>query len=480
MKQVRVRFAPSPTGDLHIGGARTALFNWLFARHHKGKFILRIEDTDTVRSTKEAVDVILNGLRWLGLDWDEGPDIGGMFGPYFQMQRMDIYRSYAARLLASNNAYYCYCSAEELEERRQEALRGGLAPRYDGRCRVISEERKKEYENRGINPVMRFRMPEGGVTRINDLVRGEVTFENALLDDFVILKSSGVPTYNFAVVVDDITMEITHVIRGDDHISNTPRQILLYNAMLSPLPEFAHIPMIFGSDRTRLSKRHGATAITQYEKEGYLNEAMVNYLTLLGWSTSESQQIFKMEELIEKFSLERCAKSAAIFDSQKLLWLNGEYIRAMDTGELAERALPYLKEAGVPLDDMERVKKAIGLEHDKIRLLKDIPDLIRFMLEEDIVYEEDAVESVMKKEGAAKILGELKEELAALENFAAAPLEALARGYAKRKGLKTPQVFHPLRVSVSGRTKGPSLFDMLAFLGRETVIRRMENAARKY
>ncbi|MGB9613702.1 MAG: glutamate--tRNA ligase, partial [Candidatus Margulisiibacteriota bacterium] len=307
---VRVRFAPSPTGALHIGGARTALFNWLFARNQKGKFILRIEDTDRSRSTLEAEQAIFDGLEWLGIDWDEGPRVGGSFGPYFQTERKEIYQKYAQQLLAEGKAYFCFCTPEELEQKRKEAEARKEAPRYDGHCRKLSEAEIKKKLESGIPKVIRFLLPPIGETKVEDLIRGKVVFKNELLDDFVLLKSDGYPTYNFACVIDDHLMEITHVIRGDDHLSNTPRQILLYQAFGWELPKFAHIPMILGKDRTRLSKRHGATSVIAYRDQGYLPEAVINYIAKLGWGYKD-QEIFSREELIEKFSLEGVNKNPA-------------------------------------------------------------------------------------------------------------------------------------------------------------------------
>jgi len=514
---VRVRFAPSPTGFLHLGGARTALFNWLFARQRGGTFILRIEDTDEVRSTDEAVQAIIHGLHWLGMDWDEGPDYRelptagvlefkrrpeskkleikdkGKYGPYFQMKRLDLYKKYAERLIQSGKAYRCYCLLEQLEEMRKKALEEKKPPKYDGRCRNLTAEGEERYKKEGRKAVIRFKTPREGVTEFQDIVRGKVTFENSLLDDFVMLKSSGSPTYNFAVVVDDYGMKISHVIRGDDHISNTPRQILLYEALGWEKPIFAHIPMILGSDGARLSKRHGATSLEYYENEGYLPEAMMNYLALLGWATEDSQQIFTRGELITKFSLERCAKSAAIFDPQKLLWMNGEYIRKMKIydfwKELTEPLIkPFimdvLKEIAPEVKEnkefekiMDRVKVAVSLEQEKIKLLKDIPNLIVYMLKEDLEnddYEEEAKEKVLKVSGVKQILSDCKDRLARLEDFSEEKIEREIRNYTKESSRKTSEVFHPIRVAVSGRTRGPGLFALLSFLGKERVLKRME------
>jgi glutamyl-tRNA synthetase len=503
---VRVRFAPSPTGYLHLGGARTALFNWLFARQRGGKFILRIEDTDELRSTDEAVSQIIHGLKWLGMDWDEGPEITvlehkpvvkdkGEYGPYFQMKRLKFYRKYAEKLIQDGRAYHCYCVSERLEEMRKKAIEEKKPPKYDGRCRNLTIEDEERYRKEGRKPVVRFKTPWEGVTEFEDIVRGKVSFKNNLLDDFVILKSSGTPTYNFAVVVDDHEMEITHVIRGDDHISNTPRQILLYEALSWEKPQFAHIPMILGPDGARLSKRHGATSLEYYENEGYLAEAMMNYLALLGWATEDSQQIFARGELISKFSLERCAKSAAIFDPQKLLWMNGEYIRKMKPEELTFRAFPFIasKEerlvgAMTSYEEVEdavklSLTKAISLEQEKIKLLKDIPYLIRYMLKENLSsedYEKEAIEKVLKVRGTGEILSDCRHRLARLEDFSEEKIETLIRDYANKSGRKTSEVFHPLRVAVSGRTRGPGLFALLSFLGKERVLKRIDYTIKNF
>lgn len=513
---VRVRFAPSPTGYLHLGGARTALFNWLFARQQHGTFILRIEDTDEVRSTDEAVRQIIHGLEWLGMDWNEGPKITlkpggrlveeirepsqivieevGKYGPYFQMKRLEFYKKYAEELVQSGKAYRCYCLPEELEEMRKKALQEKRPPKYDGRCRKLTKEDEKKYLREGRKPVVRFKTPREGVTEFDDKVRGKVSFENKLLDDFVMLKSSGSSTYNFAVVVDDHEMEISHVIRGDDHISNTPRQILLYEALGWKKPQFAHVPMILGPDGSRLSKRHGATSLEYYENEGYLPEAMRNYLALLGWATEDSQQIFGKEELIAKFSLERCAKSAGIFDPQKLLWMNGEYIRKMKPEELTFKAFPFIaseKEKlveGKKYEEIEdavkmALRESISLEQEKIKLLKDIPYLIGYMLKEDLEdkdYEEETKEKVLKVSGVREILSDCRDRLARLQDFSEEKIEKEIRNYTKESGKKTSEVFHPIRVAVSGRTRGPGLFALLSFLGKERVLKRIDYTIRNY
>ncbi|MBC7289525.1 MAG: glutamate--tRNA ligase, partial [Armatimonadetes bacterium] len=337
---VRTRFAPAPTGYMHVGNVHTALFAWLFARHNKGKFILRIEDTDEVRSTPEALEHIYAGLRWLGIDWDEGPDIGGPYGPYIQSQRLHIYRKYVDRLLAEGKAYECFCTPEELDERRKLMLARGIAPRYDGRCRELSPEQRERLKAEGRPFAINFAMRQTGTTVVRDLIRGEVAYENALMGDFVILKRSGYPTYHLAVVVDDYLMNITHVIRAEEHLSNTPRHIQLQDALGFPTPHYAHLPIILGPDRSKLSKRHGAVSMIEYERMGYLPEAMFNFLALLGWNPGDEREILTREEIIELFTLEGCSKSAAIFDLNKAEWLNGEYMKILPPEVIAQRLLP--------------------------------------------------------------------------------------------------------------------------------------------
>ncbi len=342
MSDIRVRFAPSPTGSLHIGGARTALFNWFFARHNDGAFVLRIEDTDLERSTGEAARGIVSALRWLGLDWDEGPETGGTYGPYFQSQRLRFYAEAANKLLEQGQAYYCYCTQEELVERRQEAMRAGKAPRYDGRCRLLAQEERTRLEQAGRRPALRFHIPPAGATVVSDAIRGEVAFSHEVLDDFIIMKSNGLPAYNFACVVDDASMKISHVLRAEEHLSNTPRQILIYQALGEPLPVFAHLPMILAPDRSKLSKRHGATSVQEFSEQGFLPEALLNYLALLGWSPEGEEEIMPLSEMVRQFSLERVGKTAAIYDTKKLTWMNGHYLSEIDLDSVVEQAIPFL------------------------------------------------------------------------------------------------------------------------------------------
>jgi glutamyl-tRNA synthetase len=479
----RVRFAPSPTGHLHIGGARTALFNYLFAKKHGGAFILRIEDTDEFRSTEESVKSIFESMKWLGLDWDEGamPDgkEKGSYGPYVQSVRetAGIYKKYAEELLKSGKAYHCYCTSSELEEMRQADQPEKRRQKYEGRCRNLTGAQKKEFEAQGRKPVIRFRMPDDGVTGWNDLIHDEVKFENKLLYDFVMMKASGYPTYNFACVIDDHLMEISHIIRGDDHISNTPLQINIYQALGWKIPGLAHLSMILGPDGTRLSKRHGATSVGEYRVQGYLPQTMRNYLALLGWSTTDSRQIFKEGELEEKFGLKGCQKSPAIFDPVKLNWMNGEYIRLYSKEKLLEAALPYIEAAGLPVEkSMIPLVDIVALEQEKYKLLSDIPARIEFFFN-DVKYDPTAVEKTFKTPEAEKILEGIKNSYASLTPFNEAEIEASTRAFAKANAFKAGQVFHPVRVAVSGRTEGPTLFRMLEYLGKEEVLKRLTQAA---
>ena len=484
---VRVRFAPSPTGDLHIGGVRTALFNWLYAKNVKGAFILRIEDTDEARSTDESVGVIITAMKWLGLDWDEGPGKeNARYAPYHQMQRKEngIYKKYIDELIAKDLAYPCYCTPEEVEKMRQLAQAHKRPPKYDGTCCKLTVDERKRKEAEGRTSVIRFKMPKEGKVAIDDIVRGHVEFENALLDDFVLMKANGVPTYNFACVIDDHLMEISHVIRGDDHLSNTPRQVHAYKALGWDYPKFAHLSMILGSDGARLSKRHGHTSVLEYRDEGYLPEALLNYLALLGWSTEDSQQLFEKQELIGKFSLERCTNSPSTFDPAKLLWMNGEYIRKKPPAELISLFFEWLKvtkqEEKIKGWDRPLIEKTITLEQEKIKLLKEIPGLIDFFFTDAVEYKEEAVGKVFKQESAKMVLEESAKRLTARDDFSADGLEKYARDLAQEKAIKAGQVFHPIRVAISGRTQGPSLFHMMEVMGKDTVLKRINAALDKF
>jgi len=459
-KSVVTRFAPSPTGHLHIGGARTAIFNWLFSRHHGGKFILRIEDTDTQRSTEEYTKSILESLRWLGIDWDEGP--------YFQTQRLDLYRAYAERLYQSGWAYYCECSPEEVEQRRQEAFAKGLKPKYDGACR-----------GKGLTPapgrVLRFRCPQTGTTVVKDIIKGVLSFDNSELDDLVLIRSDGMPTYNFSVIVDDITMGITHVIRGDDHVNNTPKQVLLYQALGERIPEFAHVPLILGPDRKRLSKRHGATSVIAYREMGFLPEALFNYLVRLGWSYGD-QEIFTKDELIEKFSLENVGSSASIFDMEKLRWLNGHYIRQKSPEELVEPLLPFLKVKGYPEKPRDYLGRAIQTLQPRCATLAEMADAIDFYMLDEVTYDPKAAEKIFTSEASVfleEITGAISKNEGCFEEKA---LEELFRRMAEEHGVKLKVIAQAVRVALTGRTASPGLFEIMDILGKEVVINRLRKA----
>ena len=461
---VRGRFAPSPTGHLHIGGARTALFNWLYARHNKGIFILRIEDTDRTRSTKEYISSIIEGIKWLNLDWDEGP--------YRQTDRFDVYRRYADKLLKEGKAYYCYCSPEELEQRRQEALAQGKSPKYDGRCKKLKEpipERK---------PAVRFRMPQEGETVVNDLIKGRVAFENAYLDDLIIMRSDGTPTYNFTVVVDDVDMNITHVIRGDDHLNNTPKQIHIYAALGYEVPLFAHLPMILGADKTRLSKRHGATSVMAYNDMGYLPDALVNYLVRLGWSHGD-QEIFTKDELIKYFSFEDIGKSAAIFNPEKLLWLNSQYIINSSSERLIELVMPFLVKENVIKEDRtfdkKWLSKAINTLKERSRTLIELANSLRYYLVEDIEYDLKAKEKFLNENSLASLV-EVKEALKTLDNFIAPEIERVFMSIVEKQKTKLGKIAQPVRVAITGRTESPGIFEVLEIVGKEKTLKRLERA----
>ena len=476
VSKVRVRFAPSPTGYLHVGGARTALYNWLFARHENGVFILRIEDTDVERSTDESVTTILESLRWLGLDWDEGPEVGGPAGPYRQAERLKLYQEHARKLLDEGKAYYCTCTPEELEARRKAALAAGTSPKYDGRCR----ERGNDPSGvGGRGAAVRLLVRDEGSIEIADLVHGPIRFENADLDDFILLRSDGMPTYNFAVVVDDVLMDITHVIRGDDHISNTPRQIALYEAMGLAVPHFAHIPMILGSDRSRLSKRHGATSVLAYQQMGYLPEAMVNYLVRLGWSHGD-QEIFTQEELVRYFGLDKVGKTPAVFDPVKLEWLNGQYIKRAAPDRLTALLRPFWEAAGVSQQELFQrdeawLHRVACLFQERARTVTELASSSRFVFDGKIERDKAVASKVLSSEAKARLRA-LLPEIEALPTFTAATLESLFRMRAEALGLKLVDLAQPFRVGLSGKSVSPPIFPIMELMGWEAARRRVEEA----
>lgn len=461
---MRVRFAPSPTGFLHIGGARTALFNWLFARHNRGTFILRIEDTDRSRSTDEYIEAILSGMQWLGLDWDEGP--------FRQTDRFDVYRDYVDKLVKAGKAYFCYCSQEELEQRRQEALAQGRPPKYDRRCLHLKEPVP------GVAPAVRFLMPQEGHTVVDDMIKGKVLFENGQLDDLIVLRSDGTPTYNLTVVVDDVDMGITHVIRGDDHLNNTPKQLHIYEALGYDVPRFAHLPMILGSDKARLSKRHGATSVLAYGDMGYLPDALVNYLVRLGWSYGD-QEIFSREELIRHFSFENVGKSAAVFNPEKLLWLNGQYIINSPLEKLAELVMPFLIKEGVVQAgqqlDMAWLARAVATLKERAKTLKELAGSLRYYITEFVDYEEKARVKFLN-EKSRDLLRELKDSLSSLSDFSREGLEKTFKAIVEKNGIKLGSLAQPARVAITGKTESPGIFEVIEIVGKEKTIKRLEKA----
>ncbi len=480
MSSVRVRFAPSPTGPLHIGGARSALFNWLYARRYGGTFIVRVEDTDLERSSRQSEENILDALRWLGLDWDEGVDVGGPYGPYRQMERLELYKKYADNLLNSGAAYLCYCSEEELAAEREALMAKGELPRYLGRCRDLTAAERASLEAAGRRPVVRFRVPENEVVLVRDLVRGDVSFEGSEIGDYIIVKSDGIPTYNFAVVVDDHTMKISHVIRAEEHLSNTPRQILLYNALGWEIPAFAHVSLILGKDRSKMSKRHGATSIEQYQNRGYLPEALANFLALLGWSPGSEEEIFSLDELKEQFTLERVAKSPAVFDLDKLNWLNGHYIRETDLERLTEMALPHLEKAGyisapLPAEKYELVKMMVAAVRKYLSYMQETAEHVRIFFDDDVLIENDEARGIMSGGQVKAVLQELIKRInvTVTDEIKADEARALLKEVGRSLGLKGKQIFMPVRVALTGGTQGPDLDQVMAILGRAGIVRRL-------
>jgi glutamyl-tRNA synthetase len=468
MDKVRVRFAPSPTGYLHIGGARTALFNWLYARRLGGTFVLRIEDTDQGRSTKEAEEAIFDGLRWLGLDWDEGPGKGGPHGPYFQMERLDVYEAQAERLVAEGKAYACYCTREELDEGRKRAEAEKRQYRYPGTCRDKPYDRSRRH-------VIRFRVPETGWTSWDDLVKGHISTPHDTLQDEVILRSDRVPLYNFGAVVDDVTMQINLVARGDDHVNNTARQILMYQALGYPVPTFAHLPMILGADKTRLSKRHGATSVTAYREMGYLPQAVVNYLVRLGWSHGD-QELFTLDELVRYFDFKDVGATAGVFNLDKMAWVNHEWLKKLPTEELARRALPYFRAAGLPAEDDAKLRHVCDVARERARTFGEYVQQFRYFYAR--VEVDPKAKAKFLTADARPILEELRAGIAGLPALDTGPLEKLFHGAAEKRGLGLGKVAQPVRVALTGGTASPGMYDVVQILGREETLARLDAAIR--
>lgn len=486
IKKVRVRFAPSPTGPLHVGGSRTALFNYLFAKKNKGKFILRIEDTDTQRSEQKWTEEITEQLKWLGIEWDEGPDIGGEFGPYKQSQRLDIYKEYLAKLLEERKAYYCFCTEEELENSRQEQMSRGLAPKYNGKCAHLPEEEIKLNKSQNKPSVIRFRIQNKKI-KFNDLVRKEVEFDTSLLGDVVIAKSLQAPLYHFAVVVDDFLMQISHVVRGEEHLSNTPRQMLLQEALGFYQPIYAHLPLMLNTNRSKLSKRQGDVALADYHNQGYLPEAMVNFMVLLGWNPGTEKEVFNLQHLTKEFSIEKVQKSGAIFNIQRLDFLNGLYIREKSIDKLTDLCAPYLKEAGLLVQGQisrAKLQEIVEISRTRMKKLSDIVGLSDFFFQNKLVYDKDLLAwQKMTDQDLKDSLAFSEKTLSTVKKWELKNLEKelvlASEKFNKEKGYPENNkgyLLWPLRAALSGKKSSPSPFEIADILGREKTIKRIQDA----
>ena len=479
---VRLRIAPSPTGYLHVGNVRAALFNWLYARHTGGAFILRIDDTDLARSEKEYEDDVLASLRWMGLDWDEGVEVGGPHGTYRQSDRLDRYREVAGQLMAAGDAYYCFCTPAELDERRKDAQAQGRPPGYDGRCRLLDPADANRRKEQGEPAVIRLAVPRPGVTTFKDVVREDVRFDHETVDDFVLVRSDGSPTYHLASTVDDVDYEITHVARGEDLLSSTPKHILITLAMGGPVPTYAHLPLLFGPDGKKLSKRHGDVSLKAYRQGGYLPEAMFNYMCLLGWSYEAETTVFTREQAVERFDLGAVSKNAAIFDPEKLEWMNGVYIRALDPADFIARALPLIEDGlGRELTGAEREQvAALGpLVQERVKLLTEVPDMMSFVFEGALSYDEKSWHKVMETETTPAALDAALGRLTAVEEWAASAIEAELRAMLDELALNARKGLQPIRVAVTGSTVSPPLFETLEVLGRDVTLDRLRTARAK-
>lgn len=482
-KEVRVRFAPSPTGDLHVGNIRTALFDWAYARHTGGKLIFRIEDTDRERVTDEYIARAIETLRWLGLQWDEGPEVGGQYGPYLQSQRLDIYTQWAQTFLKNGDAYNCYCSTEELEARREKQRELNQAPGYDGKCRSLSAAEIAEFEAQGRKPVIRMRMPDGE-TRFNDLIRGEVVFEHKYVPDFVLMRADGSPLYTLAVAVDDVLMKITHVLRGEDLLSSTPRQIRVYQAMnVKPedYPLFAHLPFVMGQDNAKLSKRNGEVSIAWYREQGFLPEAICNYLALLGWSPGDDRENISMQELVELFTVERVNSSPARFDMKKLEAINGDKIRALTIDDFLSRALPFLLKDGVisgTENEIEVVKSALPIIQERIARMNEVTAMLKFLFVDQVEFEAESAQKIAE-EPSQHVIAKALEVLAGLNEWKHDQIEGKLRAaLLDELGLKPRVAFGPVRIAVTGSHISPPLFESMELLGKDRSIARLKAAVR--
>ncbi|WP_297886900.1 glutamate--tRNA ligase [Sulfurihydrogenibium sp.] len=469
----RVRFAPSPTGYLHLGNARTALFNYLFAKHEGATFILRIEDTDLERSKKEYEEMLMEDLKWMGIDWDEGPDKGGPHGPYRQSERLEIYQKYVDKLLKSGYAYYCYCSEEELEKEREKAIAEGRPYRYSGKCRNLTPEERADYEAKGIKPVIRFKVPDKTVV-FEDIIRGHVEIDTKEFGDFVIVRQDGMPVYNFVVVIDDALMGITHVIRGEDHLSNTPKQIVIYEALGFNIPQFAHLPIILGEDRTKLSKRHGAVSVRALKDDGFLSEAVFNYLSLLGWHPKDEREILSKEEIIKQFRIQDVNKSPAIFDRTKLRWMNGVYIREiLDLEELTKRAIEFFEGFGYKAD-FEYYKKVMEAIRDSIETLMDIKERAKVFFVDEFPFSQEIKEEVKSDPNFYKVVEIFYQKIKDLHSITKEDFKNITKEIQKEYGFKGKGLFHPLRVALTGESSGVGLDILVEVIGIERVKFRLK------
>ena len=483
MSDLRVRFAPSPTGYLHIGGARTALFNYLYAHHNGGKFVLRIEDTDTERTIEDSAEKMMQSLRWLGLNWDEGPVVGGPAGPYQQSLRQELYRKYASLLLDKGLAYKCYCTPEELEAEREAGRAQKKAPRYSGKCRDLTPKEREELEKQGRKYAVRLKTPDQGVTVVDDLIHGEVTFKNEEIADFIIMKSDGFPTYNFACVIDDWLMGITHVLRADEHLSNTPRQMMIYRALSAPMPKFGHVPMILAPDRSKLSKRHGAQTVEEFMEKGYLPEAIVNYLALLGWTPPDATKEFMtLEEMVEEFDLSRVSSTPAIYDVQKLTWMNGQYMKRLDVDDLVSRYIPFAVRYGLGTKETlsekrEFLRGVVTSLRERAKTLEELAEMSEFYFTPPKTYDEKGVKKFFSKPNVAELLDKGADALMNLSEWNEGNCEAAYRELIDREGIKSGELIHPSRLALTGKTVGPGLFEIMVVLGQDETVSRLRSAA---
>lgn len=479
MKAVKVRFAPSPSGHLHIGGARTALFNYLFAKKHKGTFLFRLEDTDQARSSEESEKAIMDAMHWLGITWDEGVGVGGSSGPYISTQRKDIYNEYLQKLIDERKAYYCFCTPEELEAERKAAEEKGEMYFYSGKCADLDYGEAKRRVKAGEPATIRLRVKKGENIQVHDRVRGLVAFESDGIGDFIIAKSDGIPVYNFAVVVDDMLMGITHVIRGEEHLSNTPRQILVYNALGAEPPEFAHVSLILGADRTKMSKRHGSTWVDQYQEAGYLSEAIVNFLALLGWSPETSDEFFTMEQLIQSFSLDRVSKNPAVFDNNKLKWMNQKYIKEAPTQRIAALALKHLVKAGYlsenpSADEMEWLEKAVGVVQDSLQYVGQIAKALELFYTDDVEPENEEARQTLQAEFIPVLFESFRRKVMEADFACENVIKSIFKEVGKETGIKGKKLFMTIRIATTGMMHGPDINATLMLLGKGKIIERLD------